>query len=147
MCSRHLHSAASEWLPEIEVDRGAFSKSVHDRLLSISAATIDRILRPYKVTKGKSLTRSGGFRDEIPIQESCWDIKVPVMDHFYPCFKLQDKIRIKRRTRRVYATPVTPYERVMNSQYVSKEEKDKLAAIHGSLDPVKRFQLESKSRQ
>jgi hypothetical protein len=77
MCARHLHSAIKEWLPAIEAESGAFPDSVHDRLLSISAATIDRILRPYKVTKGKSLTRSGGFRDEIPIQESCWDIKVP----------------------------------------------------------------------
>jgi len=77
MCARHLHAAMPEWLPALEAERGGFSKSVHERLLSISAATIDRILQPYKVTKGKSLTRSGGFRDEIPIQESCWDIRIP----------------------------------------------------------------------
>jgi len=292
MCARHLHSAMKEWLPAIEAERGAFPDSVHDRLLSISAATIDRILRPYKVTKGKSLPRSGGFRDEIPIQESCWDIKVPgyleadtvahcggsmlgefvntltmvdiatiwtearavfgrgatpivhaiediekalpfaiigydcdngtevlnqhvlryfrderiernkpevkvtrsreyrkndnahveqrnnsvarrwlgyerldftelvplinyyysqvvcpLMNHFYPCFKLQNKIRIKSRTRRVYAIPVTPYARVMNSPHVSKQEKEKLTAIHRLLNPVHLSQLESKLRK
>lgn len=77
MCSRHLKSAMPEWLPCIEEEIGKFEESIHTRLLSISAPTIDRILKPYKVQKGRSSTRSGGFRDEIPIQENIWDIKVP----------------------------------------------------------------------
>jgi len=77
MCSRHLKAAMPEWLPPIEIECGKFSENVHERLLSISAPTIDRILKPYKALKGKSFTRSGGFRDEIPIQENIWDITIP----------------------------------------------------------------------
>lgn len=282
MCSRHLKSAIPEWLPCIEAEQGSFSANIHERLLSISAPTIDRILKPYKGIKGKSFTRSGGFRDEIPIQENIWDIKVPgyleadtvahcggsmfgefinslvlvdiattwtvaravfgrasgpvvaalediektlpfeiqgydsdnggevlnqhvlkyfrqeriernkkpvqvtrsreyrkndnahveqrnnslarrwlgyerldfieltplvnhyyaeiicpLMNHFFPSFKLVDKVRIKSRTRRVYKDPVTPYARVMNSTHVSSERKDLLRAHHQALNPLK----------
>lgn len=292
MCGRHLKAAMHEWVPAIEEDRGAFSDSVRERLLVISAPTIDRILKPHKVTKGKSYTRSGGFRDEIPIQESIWDIQVPgymeadtaahcggsmhgefinsfvmvdiattwtearaafgrgsnsvfpallsiekavpfellgydadnggevlnrqiyryfhderiaqglppvhvtrsreyrkndnahveqrnnsvprrwlgyerldfqeltplinyyyaavvcpLMNHFYPSFKLHDKIRIKSRTRRVYKDPVTPYARVMASPYVSDERKRKLKAEHEALNPVTLSKEETRLRK
>lgn len=281
MCSRHLKAAMPEWLPPIEVERGKFLESIHERLLSISAPTIDRILRPYKALKGKSFTRSGGFRDEIPIQENIWNIKVPgylesdtvahcggsmfgefvnsvvmvdiattwtearavfgrgsgpvvnavediesnlpfivlgydadnggevlnqhilryfrdervergrppvqvtrareyrkndnahveqrnnslarrwlgyerldfielvplinhyyaqivcpLMNHFFPSFKLHDKVRVKSRTRRIYKDPVTPFTRVMNSPDVPQQRKDLLKAQHDSLNPV-----------
>jgi hypothetical protein len=38
---------------------------------------MDSYLQRYKVEKVKSLTRSAGFREEIPIQENIWDIEVP----------------------------------------------------------------------
>lgn len=287
MCSRHLKSAMPEWLPCIEEERGVFSQSVHERLLSISAQTIDRILKPYKALKGKTLTRSGGFRDEIPIQENIWDIKIPgfleadtvahcggsmlgefinslvlvdiastwtearavfgrasgpvvtalediekalpfeihgydtdnggevlnqhvlryfrderiernkkpvqvtrsreyrkndnahveqrnnslarrwlgyerldfaqlvplvnfyysqivcpLMNHFYPSFKLSDKIRIKSRTRRIYKQPVTPYARIIDSPYVSQERKVFLKHQHQLLNPIKLLKQE-----
>jgi hypothetical protein len=292
MCSRHLRAAIPDWLPAIEAERGPFSESVRERLLAISAPTIDRALRPYKVIKGKTFTRSGGFRDEIPIQENIWDIKVPgyletdtvahcggsmlgefvnsltmvdvatmwtevravfgrgstpivhaiediesalpfailgydadnggevlnqhvfryfrderiargkppvqvtrsrayrkndnahveqrnnsvprrwlgyerlpftelvplinyyyrdiicpMMNHFFPSFKLKDKVRIKSRTRRIYADPITPYARVMASPYVSKEQKKYLKAIHEKLNPVILGRLESTVRK
>lgn len=51
---------------------------VMERLLTVSAPTIDRILRHIKGLKGKSFTRPGGFRDEIPIQEGgVWNIEIP----------------------------------------------------------------------
>ena len=77
MCGRYLASAMSDWLPFIEADRAAFSIETRRQLLRVSAATIDRLLKPYKAVKGKSFTRSGGFRDQIPIQQSVWDIKKP----------------------------------------------------------------------
>lgn len=281
MCSRHLKAAMPEWLPYVEAERGVYAEEIRKCLLSISAATIDRILKPYKALKGKSLTRSGTFREQIPIQENIWDIKIPgyfeadtvahcggstmgeyinsltmvdsatiwtecravfskasgpivtaiedieaqlpfeilgydadngtevlnqhilryfrderiernkkpvsvtrsreyrkndnahveqrndsvarrwlgyerldyaellplvnhylrnivcpLMNHFFPAFKLTDKIRTKCRTRRVYKDPITPYLRVMKSDHVSQERKDTLAKIHASLNPL-----------
>ena len=72
-CSRALKAAIPHWLVAIEAEYGAFRADVRERLLLISAPTMDRILRPYKVEKGKSLTRSGGFRDEIPKLLSQYD--------------------------------------------------------------------------
>lgn len=77
MCSKALKAAIPEWLPYIEQEHGSFKETERLKLLTISPATIDRILKPYKVSKGKSHTKSGGFREEIPIQENIWDIKVP----------------------------------------------------------------------
>lgn len=280
-CSRVMREAIPEWLPFIEAEQQRFPAGIRERLLTISAPTIDRILKPYKAVKGKSFTRSTGFRDQIPIQENIWDIKTPgfmesdtvahcggsmfgefvntltlvdiatlwteargvfgrgsnavfdalkdieatlpfpilgydadnggevlnthilsyfhderialkrhpvqvtrsreyrkndnahveqrndsiarrylgyerlgfrelvplinfyyakvvcpLVNHFVPSFKLQDKLRIKSRTRRIYAKPVTPYARVIASPHVHHELKTKLAAEHQSLNPV-----------
>ena len=281
MCGRYLVSAMPDWLPFIEEERGAFSPETRRQLLGISAATIDRRLKPYKAVKGKSFTRSGGFREQIPIQQSSWDIRqpgfaevdtvahcggsmhgdfvnsltlvdiatiwtevrsifgrgasgvieqlsaieealpfemlgydadngtevlnqfildyyqadrikkglpsvqvtrsrayqkndnayveqrndclprqylgyerigypeplpllnyywgdivCPLRNHFYPALKLKDKVRIKSRTRRVYDAPITPYKRVMESEYVPEERKRILEEIHRQLNPV-----------
>lgn len=280
-CGRVIKEAIVEWLPFIEEERGYFSTKIRELLLSISASTIDRILEPYKVTKGKCFTRSTGFRDEIPIQENIWDIKIPgfmesdtvahcggsmhgefvntltmvdiatlwtevravfgrgsnatfdalkdieatlpipilgydadnggevlnnhilsyfrderieqnrppvqvtrsreyrkndnahveqrndsvarrylgyerlgfselvplinyyyakvvcpLINHFIPSFKLKDKIRIKSRTKRIYDKPVTPYTRIVASEFVHPELKEKLIAEHKLLNPV-----------
>jgi len=271
-----------EWLRAVEEEQGLYSVEIRDKLLSISAPTIDRILKPYKALKGKSLTRSGGFRDEIPIQENVWDeqrpgfieadtvhhcggstfgeyvstlnsvdiatvwtetravfgrgsgpivkalediearlpfellgydvdnggevlnahilrylrderiergrapvqvtrareykkndqayveqrndsvprrwlgyeridfeelvplinhyfrdIVCPMMNHFFPTFKLADKRRIKSRTQRVYRDPVTPYARVVSSPHVTEERKKLLRQEHATLNPLR----------
>lgn len=76
-CSRALKSAIPLWLGAIEAEHGSFTPDIRERLLAISPPTIDRILRPFKAAKGKSFTRSTGFRDEIPIQGNIWDISAP----------------------------------------------------------------------
>lgn len=76
-CGRALKSAIPIWLTAIEEEFGAFDPNIQERLLQISAPTIDRILRHLKKVKGKSFTRSGGFRDEIPIQGNIWDVGIP----------------------------------------------------------------------
>ena len=280
-CGRALKSAIPHWLPAIEERYGAFAPDVRQRLLAVSAPTIDRILKPLKAEKGRSFTRSGGFRDEIEIQGNIWDIKVPghmeadtavmcggslsgefvntltmvdiatiwtetravfgrgsnavfegirdiehclpfdilgydadnggevlnkhlyayfytdrlekgrppvhvtrsreyhsndnahveqrndtmvrkylgyerlefrdlipllnyyyaavvcpLVNHFMPSFKLSQKVRVKSRTKRVYAAPVTPYERVMASPHVPDMKKLGLKMMHDSLNPV-----------
>ena len=280
-CGRALKSAIPLWIEAIEEDTGRFSPDMRERLLTISAPTIDRILRPYKVTKGRSFTRSGGFRDQIPIQGNIWDIKCPghmetdtavmcggsllgefvntltmvdicsiwtetravfgkgsnavfdaikdiehtlpfpvlgydadnggevlnrhlyayfytdriakgrppvhvtrsrayhkndnahveqrndtmvrkylgyermeyreivpllnyyyaeivcpLVNHFMPSFKLADKVIVKSRTRRVYKAPVTPYQRLMNSDFITENQKLRLELTHKALNPV-----------
>lgn len=76
-CSKVLKEGIPYWLGFIEKTYGFFDKDVREKLLSISPATMDRYLGKYKVEKGKSSTRSGGFREEIPIQENIWDIGIP----------------------------------------------------------------------
>lgn len=292
-CSRTMKAQIPEWLEYIEEDRGAvFSESIRERLLSISPATIDRILTPWKALKGKSLTRSGSFRDEIPLQESIWNIRIPgyleadtaahcggstmgqyinslmmvdiatiwtearavfgkgstpivgaiediennlpfeikgydadngtevlnkhilryfqgervergrepvvvtrsreyqkndnahveqrndsvarkwlgyermdfpqlqplvnhyykyilcpLLNHFFPCFKLEDKRRLKSRTRRIYKPPITPYRRIMESQYVAVTDKVKLKQLHDILNPITLSKQEKKLRK
>jgi hypothetical protein len=58
-------------------------------------------------------------------------------NHFYPSFKLKHKLLIKSRHRRVYDKPVTPYARVQLSAHVLKENKERLEALHRTLDPIK----------
>lgn len=292
MCSRMLRAAIPHWLPVIELERGRFTEGVRSRLLSISAPTIDRILKPHRALRGKSLTRPGGFRDQIPIQGPVWDIRepgfleadttahcggsmlgeflncltlvdiatiwtetravfgrgstpivgkiedieqqlpfaikgydadngtevlnqhilryfrderlergrtavqvtrsrayykndnahveqrndavarkwlgyeridfpelvplvnyyfrdvvCPLLNHFYPTFKLQDKIRVKSRTRRIYAEPQTPYSRVMASSFIDEDRKAKLLKLHNSLNPLKLMREEKRVRK
>lgn len=58
------------------------------------------------------------------------------LNHFCRTFKLERKVAIKSRYRRIYGTPLTPYERVLASDYVSQESKDRLINLHNELDPV-----------
>lgn len=291
-CGKTLRSAIPLWIRATEEEYGCFAEDIKARLLAISAPTIDRILRPFKVTKGKSYTRSGGFRDEIPIQGNIWDIKIPgyieadtavmcggsllgefvntltmvdiatiwtetravfgkgsnavfdairdvehtlpfkilgcdsdnggevlnrhlyeyfyterlakglppvpmtrsreykkndnahveqrndtmvrkflgyerldfkdlipllnyyyaevvcpLVNHFMPSFKLSEKIRVMSRTRRVYKAPMTPYQRLMETDYLSETQKLKLKLQHDSLNPVKLSNEEKKIRK
>ena len=78
MCGKYLKEAMPEWLPAYEEHYGAFPSDVRERLLSISPATIDRHLQPFKVQHGLTLTRPGGvLRSEIPVQGNVWSIKCP----------------------------------------------------------------------
>lgn len=78
MCSKHLKVALPEWFPYVKMAYPAsFTEDIEDRLLKVSPATIDRILKPYKAIKGKSLTNPGSFRDEIPIQTNIWNVAKP----------------------------------------------------------------------
>ena len=66
-------------------------------------------------------------------------------NHFYPTLKLDHKIMVLSRYRRIYGDAITPYRRVLNSPDVSEEEKDTLIKIHQSLDPIDlKYNLDSK---
>ena len=56
-------------------------------------------------------------------------------NHFVPTFKLLEKQKINSRYQRLYETPVTPYQRLMDSDYISPEKKYYLRKLHLSLNP------------
>ena len=89
-----------------------------------------------------------GFQELVPLLNYYYGAVVcPLMNHFYPSFKLHDKIRMKSRTRRIYKAPVTPYARVIASSYVALERKRKLRALHESLNPVTLTKEEARLRK
>lgn len=70
------------------------------------------------------------------------------LNHFCRTFKLEKKMAIKSRYRRIYGRPQTPYERVLASQHVSPESKAALKELHSSLDPVMlKIQIEHKLKK
>jgi len=75
------------------------------------------------------------------------EIVCPLMNHFYPTFKLKDKLLVQSKKRRIYDAPVTPYQRVMLSVHVQRDMKKRLWRIHKSLDPVRLVQAEKDMRK
>jgi hypothetical protein len=65
----------------------------------------------------------------------------PLQNFFIPTMKLIRKTRIGGHMKKQYEKPKTPYSRVMESEYLSEEEKKKLKDKYESLDP---FELKSK---
>ena len=57
-------------------------------------------------------------------------------NHFYPTMKLDNKMMIKTRYKRIYGEPETPYSRVMKSDEVDDATKRKLKFIHDNIDPI-----------
>jgi hypothetical protein len=57
-------------------------------------------------------------------------------NHFYPTMKLDHKTMVLSRYRRVYGKAVTPYHRVLESDSVSAQQKEKLRLLHETLDPI-----------
>lgn len=69
------------------------------------------------------------------------------LNHFCRTFKLSQKIAIKSRYRRIYGTPQTPYQRVLNSNSVSDDVKLRLMEQHKTLNPVAlKIEIERKLR-
>lgn len=78
-----------------------------------------------------------GFEQLVkPLNELCANEFSLIKNHFYPTFKLDQKILVKTRHKRIYGDPVTPYERVLESPAVSTSIKERLRDLHQQLDPV-----------
>lgn len=65
-----------------------------------------------------------------------YDLCSVYTNHFLPVTKLIAKKREGSRVRRIFDDPKTPYQRILDSSEVSDEQKDKLKAIHATLDLV-----------
>jgi hypothetical protein len=81
MCSKKLKAAIPLWLPFYATAYKALAPATQDKLLSISAASIDRVLKPVRIAygrKGLSGTRPGNLlKNQIPIRTDFWDITEP----------------------------------------------------------------------
>lgn len=81
MCSKKLKVALPLWLPFYEDEFGELNEETKSKLLTISAATIDRVLKPGKVKykrKGLCGTKPGSLlKNQIPIRTDNWDITKP----------------------------------------------------------------------
>jgi hypothetical protein len=81
MCSKKLQAAIPLWLPSYKQEYGVLSHAIQSNLLSISASSIDRLLKPVRIrykTKGLSGTQSGSLlKHHIPISTDQWNISKP----------------------------------------------------------------------
>jgi hypothetical protein len=78
MCSKKLKAAMPEWLPFYDESKQSLNDAIKAQLLSLSSATIDRLLKPQKVKykrHGLSGTRPGTLlKNQIPIKTDHWDV-------------------------------------------------------------------------
>ena len=81
MCSKRLVAAMPDWLPRYKRTYETLSDETKNKLLSISAATIDRLLAPTRAMtrpRGRCTTKPGRLlRNQIPIRTHNWDITQP----------------------------------------------------------------------
>jgi hypothetical protein len=76
MCGKRLKRALPLWLAHYDKHFEALPEIVYEQLLTISPATIDRLLKPVKTHYGKGLsgTKPGTLlKTQIPIKTNQWD--------------------------------------------------------------------------
>ena len=80
-CGKRLHAALPTWLPFYEKHHGRLSPALRRNVLSVSPATIDRLLSPCRARVGSRDgfgTRPGTLlRSQIPVRTEHWDVSVP----------------------------------------------------------------------
>ena len=60
-----------------------------------------------------------------------------LQNYFYPSKKIIDKERIQSKIKKKYSKPQTPYQRLMESEYINDLEKQRLKNTFASLNPFK----------
>ena len=61
----------------------------------------------------------------------------PFQNYFIPTFKLKEKIRVGAKIKKIYDKPLTPYQRLMESDTLTEYQKIKLAGQKRMLNPFK----------
>lgn len=81
ICSKRLKAALPEWLGFYQIEYGYLPINLTKKILKVSPATIDRILRPIKHLyrgKGRSATKPGLLlKHHIPIKTDQWNESKP----------------------------------------------------------------------
>jgi hypothetical protein len=86
LCSKKLKTVTPTWLVFFEQEHGKLDQEIKEKLLRISPATIDRVLKPTRVKygKGRCGTKPGTLlRTQIPIRTDYWDAKMGSMNYRY----------------------------------------------------------------
>jgi hypothetical protein len=69
----------------------------------------------------------------------------PLQNFFIPTFKLESKIRIGARIVKKFGRPKTPYDRLMQSEHLSEERKERLEIMKKKLNPFRlKTEMEAK---
>ena len=80
-CSKRLKALLPLWIPGYAQSFGPLNTEVTDALVAISAATIDRILKPVRIKykgSGRATTKPGSLlKKHIPINTNQWDESRP----------------------------------------------------------------------
>ena len=80
-CGKRLKAALEVWLPHYEKRRRRLAESVRQKVLAISASSIDRLLAPCRASQGARArcgTRPGTLlRKQIPVRTEHWDVSTP----------------------------------------------------------------------
>jgi hypothetical protein len=80
-CSKRLKAIVPVWLAGYEAEFGALTTVVREKLLSVSPATIDRLLERARLEhsgRGRTTTKPGTLlRNSVPIKTGQWDESRP----------------------------------------------------------------------
>lgn len=91
--------------------------------------------------------RYEGMAAQAALNDLYRDIRLYV-NYFQPVMKLVSKSRVDGKTRKVYDTAQTPYQRMLTSPDVSDDAKQKLAAEYETINPVTLYRrIEDKLRK
>jgi len=66
------------------------------------------------------------------IYKTCWN---PLHNFFIPTFKIKEKIRIGAKIKKIYDDPKTPYQRLLDSSFLTQEQEQKLRERKQQLNP------------
>lgn len=80
LCGKRLKSAMPLWLPHYGSMYGVLDEKIHKQLLSASAATLDRLLKPFRLQYKKRFggTKPGTLlKHQIPIKTDQWNESTP----------------------------------------------------------------------
>jgi ATP-dependent Lon protease len=74
--------------------------------------------------------------EELRIMNKLYDVLDLYINFFLPSMKLLEKTRIGSKVIKKYDKPETPYRRILNSDAVSEEVKEKLRKTYEELNPL-----------
>lgn len=70
------------------------------------------------------------------------------MNYFRPSSKLKEKVRINGKVKKIYDNPKTPCQRLLESDKIPENEKEKLKSQFERLNPIKlQKAMEAKIKQ
>jgi hypothetical protein len=145
MCSKKFVAAIPHWLPAYEKRNGNLEKHERDRLLAISPATVDRLLRkrsraePRAQLSSRQQSSGAACQPGLSLQIERLKFTIPKDSpelallnlHFIPTTR-----RFKMRNANYQWEPArTQYERLLDSIRISPDRKAALQREHDSLDP------------